>query len=129
MATKKINIKQLGAEISQALTDYTEEVSKAIEKEVDKTGKQLAKDVREASPENTGDYAKGWTSKKTGKKGMASRTIYNKNKPWLVHLLEMGHLKRGGKGRVEGTPHLRPAYRKASQEFIKKVEEIIKNGG
>lgn len=56
------------------------------------------------------------------------RVIYNKDKPWLVHLLELGHGKRNG-GRVDARPHMRPAYDKLEPTMLNNIEKIIKEGG
>lgn len=123
-----ISIDELAGEITLAVQQYTEDVSKGIEKEIDTTAKDIVKELKTTSPKDTGEYAKGWTSKKNTSGGSYKRVVHNKEKPGLVHLLEFGHAKVNG-GRVDGRPHLRPAAESHIGRFEKRIQEIIKNGG
>src|SRR5690625_2607841 len=129
MGVRFISPEELGVEIAKIISEYTEEVGKAIEEEIDDTTKKVKDEIVLKSPKLTGKYAKGWKIKKDNGKGKANRIIYNKDKPGLVHLLELGHVKRGGKGRVVGRPHLRPAYDKHVPVMEKRIEDIIRRGG
>lgn len=115
-------------EITMAVKAYTDDVTEAIEKEVDQTSKEMMQEIRNTSPRKVGNYAKGWTRKKEGEGGKVKYTIYNKNKPYLTHLLENGHAKRGG-GRVAARPHIRPAYDKYVPTMEDRIKAIIRNGG
>lgn len=123
-----INIDSIAAEISLAVQEYTQDVTKGIEQEVDETSKALTKEIRNNSPRQSGEYAKGWKRKKTSHDGTVVYVTYNKAKPWLAHLLENGHAKRGG-GRVAGKPHIRPAYDRMIPEMERRIKAIIQNGG
>lgn len=123
-----INIDDLAAEITLAVKEYTEDVSAAIEKEVDTRSKELVKAIRNDSPEKTGEYKKGWTRKKLRDSDGATYVVYNKAKPGLAHLLEHGHAKRGG-GRVTGRPHIRPNTERKEKQLVENIEKIIRNGG
>ena len=118
----------LTVELSKLLQNYTQDVSIAIEEEIDKTAKLVLDEVKRTSPVKTGKYKKGWKIKKEDRKGEVVRIIYNKDKGSIVHLLELGHAKRGG-GRVSERPHMRPAYDKYVPQMEKNIETIIKNGG
>lgn len=115
------NINKLADTITEALKTYTTEVSEEMEKAKGDVAKDTAKWLRENSPKNRGKYAKGWTTKKDGKRYI----IHNRDYYQLTHLLERGHAKRGG-GRVAGRPHIAPAEERAIDEYMKKVEEAIK---
>lgn len=128
MGRKFIKPEEMGVEISNLISDYTKEVGEAIEKEVDSTAKEILKEIKATAPKKTGKYSKGFKIKKENISGSATRIIHNKDKPGLVHLLELGHSKRGG-GRVSARPHLRPAYDKYVPQMERKIERIIKNGG
>lgn len=123
----KITVDNLAAEITMAVKEYTDDVSRAIEKELDTTSRKLVRTIKEttAFKDKTGKYRKGWIRKKD----RDGYIIHNKNKPWLAHLLEFGHAKRGGKGRVSARPHIRPAYDKLAPEMEKRIEQIVKSGG
>jgi hypothetical protein len=120
-----IKVDELAGEIVLAIQAYTEDVSEAIDQAARDTAKAMAKDLRETSPKDTGEYAKGWTHRK---EAPGSYRVYNKKKPQLTHLLEHGHAKAGG-GRVEGIPHIKPAQDRYVPEFEKKVQQILERGG
>lgn len=126
--SSRIKLEELGTELSKIVEEYTEEVSKAIEKEVDSTAKKMRSEVKTTAPKKTGKYAEGFSVKKDDSLGVTSRIIYNRTKPGLVHLLELGHSMRGG-GRVSARPHLRPTYDKLVPQMEKNIENIIKKGG
>lgn len=123
-----ININQLSAEITRAVKEYTAEVTEGIVEEIDQTSKAIVKAIRAGSPRESGDYAKGWTRKKMGSGQDVSYVVYNKEKPWISHLLEYGHVKRGG-GRVSGRPHIRPVTDREIAEMERRVRSIIETGG
>ena len=120
-----IKVDDLAGEIVLAVRTYTEEVGVAIEEAVKETAQALATDLRETSPKDTGEYAKGWTARK---EGPGRYVVYNKKKPLLTHLWDHGHAKAGG-GRVEGIPHIKPAQDRYVPEFEKKVQQILERGG
>lgn len=120
-----IKVDELAGEIVLAIQAYTEDVSEAIDQAARDTAKAMAQDLRETSPKDTGEYAKGWTYRK---EAPGSYRVYNKKKPQLTHLLEHGHAIAGG-GRVEGIPHIKPAEDRYVPEFEKKVQQILERGG
>lgn len=120
-----IKVDDLAGEIVLAVRTYTEEVGAAIEEAVKETAQALAADLRETSPKNTGEYAKGWTARK---EGPGRYVVYNKKKPQLTHLLEHGHAKAGG-GRVEGRPHIKPAEERHAPQLERKIVQILGRGG
>lgn len=120
-----IKVDDLAGEIVLAVRTYTEEVGEAIEEAVKETAQALATDLRETSPKDTGEYAKGWTARK---EGPGRYVVYNKKKPQLTHLLEHGHAKAGG-GRVEGIPHIKPAEERHVPQLERKIAQILERGG
>lgn len=108
------------AQLTQALRDYTEEVVKEIEEGKIKVAKDTVTMLREISPKNTGDYAKGWTNSSIN----GVQVIYNKTDYQLTHLLEFGHVKVDG-GRTESKPHIRIAEEKAINNFTDAVKKVI----
>ncbi|MCQ2017475.1 HK97 gp10 family phage protein [Clostridium butyricum] len=113
----KIN---LADEIAKALTEYTTEITEGIEKEKKRIAKGAVSILKKTSPEDTGDYAKGWkVSDINGK-----QVVHNKTDYQLTHLLEYGHAKVKG-GRVEARPHIRQAEEKVIEEFTQAVKDVI----
>lgn len=120
-----MNVKpdDLGRAIAEALTQYSDEVEEAIEKEKLKVAREGAKTLRQTSPKRTGRYAKGWATKKLPDGAVV---VYNKRYQ-ITHLLEKGHVKRGG-GRVRAIPHIRPVEQQMIKEYEARVKAAIKNG-
>jgi len=127
--SKMIKAEDIAVELTEAVKDYTEEVSKAIDKEVSSTATKMKREIKDNSPVDSGDYRDGWSRKTSRRDGETVVTIYNKDKPSLTHLLEFGHAKAGGEGRVKAYKHIGPAEKKYISIYDKRIEEIIKNGG
>ena len=129
-----IKIDDFSLAVAEILDDYEVQVQNAVAEAIEKTGKQALKAVRAKSPvqrgKGGGRYKKGWRMKKDRSgtfKSQSSVTIYNATDGPLVHLLENGHQKATG-GRVEGIPHVRPAYEEADRLLpeltAKAIEEV-----
>lgn len=114
---KKLRSDSMVIEIAKALQEYSEMVAEDVKKIAKKAAKEAVDDIKSTSPKKTGEYASGWKSKieKEDSAGINIK-IFNAKRPWLTHLLEKGHAKRGG-GRVEGIPHIKPAEEKAIKAF------------
>jgi hypothetical protein len=123
-----ISIDDLAREIADSVRIYTEEVTEELEQLVDETARNIRNSTEQNAPKKTGKYARGFIVTKTDKPGKTRRTVWNKKNYRLVHLLEMGHAKRGG-GRVAGKPHLRPAYDQHADNFKREVRNILQGGG
>lgn len=120
---------EIEVEIMKILTDYTEEIAQEVEAAANKRAKEAVKTLKATSPRskvNHPHYGDGWTVKKQKSGGRLEVTIYNRKKPHLTHLLEYGHLKKGGT-RVKGIPHIEPVQKKLNREFEADCEEIIAN--
>ncbi len=116
-----ISIDQLTNEIVKAVQEYTTEIEEKVQQASDDVTKEGVKLLKQKSPKLTGNYAKGWARKKQGK----GYIIHNKTDYQLTHLLEYGHVKRGG-GRVQAKVHIRPVEEQIVREFENRVEKVIK---
>ena len=123
-----MKISDLTIAIEKALQEYTEEVEEAIAQVIEEDVEAAVKELQNVSPKKTGEYARGWASQKEMSEGSIKMTIYNKDKPYLTHLLEFGHAKRGG-GRVAAIPHIAPVEEKLIDQVTRDIEEAIKRGG
>jgi hypothetical protein len=123
-----VPIDRLAEAIADAVREYTEDVSAAIERKVNETAEAVRKSAEAGAPKNTGKYAKGFKVTKQDGSGRMRRVVWNKKDYRRVHLLEFGHAKRGG-GRVRALPHLRPAYDKHGADLPEDIKRIIRNGG
>lgn len=118
--------KELRAQVKKILEEYAEDLTEELDENARIVARETAKQIRNAAPRRTGEYAGGTTSKKTeaGRTG-STYTVYNNAKPQLTHLLENGHAKRNG-GRVPGTPHWAPAEADAMKEYEERIVRAIK---
>lgn len=121
-------------DIEDILNDYSEAVSDGIADEVVKLSKESKAQMKIVSPKRTGKYASGWTIKTTRKKGYIECQTWNKKHYRLTHLLERPHVIRNKYG-TWGTTHpksegeISKEQNRVNQEIMRKVNEIIKNGG
>lgn len=126
-----VEMKDFAITISQVLDGYGTDVREAVAGAVEKTGKKALKVVRQKSPVKTGEYKKGWRVKKSRgglSHDQAEVTIYNAKKGWLTSMLENGYQKSSG-GRVEGIPHVRPAYEEAERTLPVLTAQAIEEAG
>lgn len=124
-----VDVAKAYAAIAGALADYGDEIKQGLAQDVESTGKECLKLVKEYSPKRTGAYRKGWRVKKfVDSRNQVSMTIYNKPHYRLTHLLEDGHLNRDG-SRTEGKLHIEPAAQAAEAILLKKVELTIGSAG
>lgn len=126
--SKAVSVDNFADELVSQIKQYTDDVSKAIEEETERTANDILKQVKSLAPKRTGEYAKGFTKTKAKLKSGVNYTVWNKKHYRRVHLLELGHAKRGG-GRVQGQPHMRPALENNINAYEKRIEKIIKEGG
>lgn len=122
-----INIDQLADEISNMITQYGNEIIEGI----DKSGKNIAnkavKVLKETSPKDKGDYAKGWQVTKDQEFAEEPHyTVHNKTHYQLTHLLENGHVTKNG-GRTRKYPHIKRVEEQVIDEYEQSVEEVIRN--
>lgn len=115
------SIDNLANEIAKELQRYTNLVEEEVEVAKKEVAKELVDTLKETSPELTGDYAKGWRTKKIGN----SQVVHNATDYQLTHLLENGHAKVSG-GRVAPRVHIKPAEEKAISNYLGRVEKAIK---
>ena len=114
-----IQIDEFSLAVSEILDGYAEDIQEAVAQAVEETGTKALKTVKAKSPVRKG---------KGGGRYKAQVTVYNKTDGPLVHLLENGHQKAGG-GRVEGIPHVRPAYEEAERLLPELTARAIEEAG
>lgn len=124
-----INIGEMASEIASLMEEYASDVTEEMKASAKDVAKTAVKDLKQTSPEGKGSkkghYKAGWASKVEREAPNAIEIkIYNKKKPGLTHLLEKGHVKRGG-GRVEGKPHIATAEQRAVEDYVRRLEERL----
>ena len=123
------------------LKQYTDDVTSAVEAEVERTAEAVLNEIKATAPKDPGIGKKRRRNKKTRYANsfkLKEMESYNAGEKRLViysgthyrrtHLLEFGHAKRNG-GRVAGRPHIRPAYDKHVAGLEDRIKRIIENGG
>jgi len=105
--------------INEMLEDCRVDNEEALKANITDACKDGRSYLRTNSPKRTGDYAKGWSYKvDEDVPGSYTGHVYNKTKYQLTHLLEKGHAKRNG-GRVDGIPHIEPAFEQMQADLDK----------
>ena len=97
-----------------------------MKKAVKAAGTTVRNEIRQNAPEQTGRYAKSWTSKTTAESATSMQvTVYSPSRYMLAHLLEHGHAKRGG-GRVRAIPHIAPAEEVGAEQLEQDILRGLK---
>lgn len=129
--SKSIGIDRLGEAISKELTLYGNSVIDGIKKEAKSSMSRLVKETKATAPvgHRKKHYRDSITSKKQAENNRSvSYLWYVKGSDYrLSHLLENGHALRDG-GRVSGTHFIQKATDPILEQYLKAVEEVIKNG-
>lgn len=129
--SKHIQIDELSDTIASELSLYSERVIQGVKKEAKSHMKRLVSDTKATAPVGKREkhYRDSITSRKV--KDTPKDIVYK----WYVrgsdyrlsHLLERGHATKNG-GRVEGTHFIEKASDPILEQYVKAVEEVIKNG-
>ena len=128
LANDKITIDDLADAINERMTVYQSDTARKVLKVTKNTMKRFVKITKQTAPRRTGKFAKAIRSTVedngiTGSKGI----WYVGGKEYrLTHLIVNGHQLRQG-GRTKGDPFLENALEEIADEYIKGIEEAVKN--
>lgn len=129
--SKSIGVDELGDAIAKELSLYGRNVIDGVKKEAKSSMSRLVKDTKATAPvgHRRKHYRDSIKSKKVSENDRSvSYLWYVAGSDYrLSHLLEKGHALRDG-GRVEGTHFIQKASDPILEEYIRAVEEVIKNG-
>lgn len=129
MASDRIKIDQLASAVMDGLKEYADLATDDMKKAVKKAGTAVRKDIQQNAPTDTGAYAKSWTVRNDKETSNSLQVIvHSKNRYQLAHLLEHGHARRGGGGRVSGKSHIAPAEEKAILQLEEEIDRSLRNG-
>lgn len=120
----------IASQITHIFSQYSQELNKKLRALSLKSGKELAKNIKNDAPKSptvkATHYADGWkASMDNDSEFSTSCTVHNDKKYYLAHILEAGYTKRNGE-RSKSTPHINENADKAIQQFETDVEEIFK---
>lgn len=128
---KNITSDQLAEAISRELTIYGDNVINGVKREAKSHMSQLVKETKSTAPvgNRSKHYRDSISSKKIDENWLSVTYLwFVKGSDYrLSHLLERGHANRDG-GRTAGTHFIQNAEQKIIADYVKAVEEVIKNG-
>ena len=132
-----ISASEIAKAIDSTLKMYNSEVTNAIKEQTKQSMSDLVKQTKSDAPRSKNgkkQYFKSIKSKKTAESEFDVTYTWYVDKPnyRLSHLLEKGHKTRrirNGKSYTKAYHFIANATNNVESEFIKKVEEILKNGG
>ena len=125
----KCTIDGLADAVQAELEAYSQDVTDGIKEDCRQVAKECRDEIKQNSPELTGDYKKGWRVKTNYESREDIRlTVHNKTDYQLTHLLEKGHAGVGGtaKGSAPAYPHIAPAEQHAAEKLVKKAKTRVK---
>ena len=125
MAGSKVRMGELTSAMKRALDETKTLTNESLKRAIDATAKETVNKIRGKAPVKTRKYAPGWTSKveKAGN-GKYARTVYQRKKPHLSHLLQNGH---GGPMPAAPHPHI-PSDEETEKLLEKNLESEMKKG-
>lgn len=125
MSNVKIPINQLAQTINDNLKEYATLTSDEVKKAVRKTSTEVRKQIQATAPVRSGKYAKSWSVKTLSETSNSLEvTVHSRNRYQLAHLLEHGHVKRGG-GRVKARPHIAQAEQSGIETLEKEISKAL----
>lgn len=130
MAGQKVRVDDIAEAITEIVREYCGDLAEDVDVAIDVTAKECAADISAHSPrrKKSRGYWKGWKVVKDNGHSRHKRIVWNPKFYRIVHLLEKGHVKRGG-GRVEGKPHVGPAEKKYSLLLEKRIIDVVERSG
>lgn len=125
---EKIKLEQLSDVIMEGLEEYKDLSTDAMKEAVEKTAKNVKKEIQGKAPVRTGKYKKSWKVTKTDENAEKLVMTVHAGRYQLTHLLEHGHAKRGG-GRVAAIPHIASAEADGVKELEDEITDALEKGG
>lgn len=110
--------------ITKVLEEYANGIGEIYAEETEAIAKASVKRLKDTSPvrkSKGGTYAAGWRLRRQGSKFI----IHNATSYQLTHLLEKGHVKRGGVGRVAPIVHIAPVESQAINDLLDAIERRL----
>lgn len=127
--SKSVKPGDLAAAIQKELTIYTQGLTERVNAAGRTSANKLKKLTKATAPKASGDYRKHIAVKEVDAGNGMKKYIWYVKKPdhRLTHLLVHGHPAPNGRW-VDSDPFLANAMKIVEPEYVKAVEEAVKNG-
>lgn len=126
--SQNVSIDQMSDAIMEELEKYAHLAADELKAAVKDTAASVRKDIQAGAPVDTGKYKKSWSVKNVHESAESiDLVVHSRNRYQLAHLLEHGHVKRGG-GRVPAQPHIAAAEERGNEKLVKTIEQKLKGG-
>lgn len=115
----------VAVQMKELLDSVNKNIERSVKSNIDRTSKESVQKLKNTSPRLTGDYAKGWGTKRVNDKDVI---VHNRTEYQLTHLLENGHVirnKYGTYGRTNGDGHISDVEKWAIDELPRRIMEDI----
>lgn len=121
---------QFGESIAGILEEFKNVTNESMRDAVDSTAKDAVDQLKANASQTgakhhlsvTGEYLKGWASKVTSNdSNRYGRTVFQRKKPGLPHLLQNGH---GGPAPAKAYSHI-PSDEEVEQLMVKNLKEAM----
>ena len=126
--SQHVTIDQMDDAIMDELEKYAKLATDDMKDAVKDTAKEVRKDIQAGAPVDTGKYKKSWSVKNVHEDTASIDLVgHSRNRYQIAHLLEHGHVKRGG-GRVPAQPHIAAAEQRGNEKLVETIEQKLKGG-
>ena len=126
--SRNVSINEMGDAIMEELEKYAGLASDDLKAAVKETAASVRKDIQAGAPVDTGTYKKSWSIKNVHEDSESiDLVVHSRNRYQLAHLLEHGHVKRGG-GRVPAQPHIAAAEERGNEKLVDTIKQKLGGG-
>ena len=127
MGYTTVNVDGMASAVMGIMTEYRDLAASGVKKAVKKAGRTVRDQIQTTAPRRTGRYAESWVAQTTSESSTGAEvTVKTPTRGMLTHLLENGHAKRGGGGRVPAYPHIGPAEEIGEAQLMKDIRKALK---
>lgn len=126
--SRTVSIDEMDNAIMDELEKYADLAADELKAAVKETAASVRKDIQAGAPVDTGKYKKSWSVKNVREDSESIElVVHSRNRYQIAHLLEHGHVKRGG-GRVAAKPHIASAEQRGNEKLVQTIEQKLKGG-
>ena len=123
--SRNVSIDEMSDVIMDELEKYKDLAADDLKDAVKETAKTVRKEIQANAPVDTGKYKKSWSVKNMHEDAESiDLVVHSRIRYQIAHLLEHGHVKRGG-GRVAARPHIAAAEEKGEEQLVEKIKQKL----